>query len=76
MKNGDITHVLDPVMLLDKSGWDDISATPPEKAYILTYDLRDITGVQKYAEALSKSTDTRLYLLQLLEQLRLVRRNL
>lgn len=54
MKNGDITHVLDPVMLLDKSGWDDISATPPEKAYILTYDLRDITGVQKYAEALSR----------------------
>jgi hypothetical protein len=54
MKNGDITHVLDPVMLLDKSAWDDISATPPEKAYILTYDLRDITGVQEYAEALSK----------------------
>jgi hypothetical protein len=53
MKNGDVIHVLDPVMLLDKSEWDDISATPPEKAYILTYDLRE-TGVQKYAEALSQ----------------------
>lgn len=53
MKNGDVTHVLDPVMLLDQSEWDDISATPPEKAYILTYDLRD-TGIQKYAEALSQ----------------------
>lgn len=40
-------------MLLNKSEWDDIAATPPEKAYILTYDLRD-TGVQEYAEALSQ----------------------
>ena len=54
MKNGDVTHVLDPVMLLDKSEWDDIAATPPEKGYILTYDLRDIKGVQEYAEALSQ----------------------
>ncbi|WP_339222302.1 polysaccharide pyruvyl transferase family protein [Paenibacillus sp. FSL H8-0332] len=54
MSNGEVTHVLDPVMLLDKSEWDDIAATPPEKAYILTYDLRDIPAIREYAEALSK----------------------
>lgn len=53
MNNGDIAHVLDPVMLIDRSEWDEISAAPVEKAYILTYDLRD-TGVQEYAEALSR----------------------
>lgn len=56
MKNGEVTHVLDPVMLLDKSEWDDIAATPPEEPYILTYDLRDIPVVQEYAEALSKKS--------------------
>ncbi|GIP14905.1 hypothetical protein J40TS1_05470 [Paenibacillus montaniterrae] len=53
MKNGEVTHVLDSVMFLDTSEWDDIAAAPPEKAYILTYDLGD-TGLQKYAEALSQ----------------------
>ena len=58
MTNGEVAHVLDPTILLDKSEWDKIAVPPPEKAYILIYVLntRDNNGLLEYAEALSQKS--------------------
>lgn len=53
----DVTHVCDPVVLLDKYRWDEFAVAPKtNKPYILTYFLNNNHGDRSQVEYLRKKT--------------------
>lgn len=46
-------HVLDPSLLLDRSDWEELAEIPPEKDYVLLYQMPLRKPLLRYAQALS-----------------------
>ncbi len=56
----EVEHVLDPTLLLERSDWEKIAKVPPEKDYILLYQIGLRKPLLRCAQALSAALGKRL----------------